>query len=176
MKSLVIAEKPSVGRDIARVLHCSKNIPGALEGEKYIVTWALGHLVTLADPEEYDKKYSKWDMETLPMMPEKMQLVVIRQTAKQYGLVKKQLFRKDVNQIIIATDAGREGELVARWILEKSECRKPIKRLWISSVTDKAIAKALQTCVTAEHTTIFTMRQKPGQKRTGWSVSTLPEQ
>ena len=109
MKSLVIAEKPSVGRDIARVLHCSKNIPGALEGDKYIVTWALGHLVTLADPEEYDKKYSKWDMETLPMMPEKMQLVVIRQTAKQYGLVKKQLFRKDVNQIIIATDAGREG-------------------------------------------------------------------
>lgn len=139
MKSLVIAEKPSVGRDIARVLHCNKNIPGALEGDKYIVTWALGHLVTLADPEEYDKKYSKWDMETLPMMPEKMQLVVIRQTAKQYGLVKKQLFRKDVNQIIIATDAGREGELVARWILEKSECRKPIKRLWISSVTDKAI-------------------------------------
>ena len=139
MKSLVIAEKPSVGRDIARVLHCSKNIPGALEGDKYIVTWALGHLVTLADPEEYDKKYSKWDMETLPMMPEKMQLVVIRQTAKQYGLVKKQLFRKDVNQIIIATDAGREGELVARWILEKSECKKPIKRLWISSVTDKAI-------------------------------------
>lgn len=139
MKSLVIAEKPSVGRDIARVLHCSKNIPGALEGDKYIVTWALGHLVTLADPEEYDKKYSKWDMETLPMMPEKMQLVVIRQTAKQYGLVKKQLFRKEVNQIIIATDAGREGELVARWILEKSECKKPIKRLWISSVTDKAI-------------------------------------
>ena len=87
----MIAEKPSVGRDIARVLHCSKNIPGALEGDKYIVTWALGHLVTLADPEEYDKKYSKWDMETLPMMPEKMQLVVIRQTAKQYGLVKKQL-------------------------------------------------------------------------------------
>ena len=162
MKSLVIAEKPSVGRDIARVLHCSKNIPGALEGDKYIVTWALGHLVTLADPEEYDKKYSKWDMETLPMMPEKMQLVVIRQTAKQYGLVKKQLFRKDVNQIIIATDAGREGELVARWILEKSECKKPIKRLWISSVT-------------AERTTIFTMRQKPGQKRTGWSASTLPE-
>lgn len=88
MKSLVIAEKPSVARDIARVLHCSKNIPGALEGDKYIVTWALGHLVTLADPEEYDKKYSKWDMETLPDVPKKMQLVVIRQTAKQYGLVK----------------------------------------------------------------------------------------
>ena len=139
MKALVIAEKPSVARDIARVLHCEKKLDGGMEGKDYVVTWALGHLVTLADPEEYDKKYSKWDMETLPMMPEKMQLVVIRQTAKQYGLVKKQLFRKDVNQIIIATDAGREGELVARWILEKSECKKPIKRLWISSVTDKAI-------------------------------------
>lgn len=139
MKSLVIAEKPSVGRDIARVLHCSKTSGGALEGEKYIVTWALGHLVTLADPEEYDKKYQKWDMNTLPMMPEKMQLVVIRQTAKQYQTVKTQLYRKDVGEIIIATDAGREGELVARWILEKANCRKPIKRLWISSVTDKAI-------------------------------------
>lgn len=139
MKALVIAEKPSVARDIARVLHCSKNIPGAMEGQNYIVTWALGHLVTLADPEEYDKKYVKWDMEMLPMMPPKMKLVVIKQTAKQYGLVKTQLYRKDVNQVIIATDAGREGELVARWILAKSECRKPIKRLWISSVTDKAI-------------------------------------
>ena len=139
MKALVIAEKPSVARDIARVLHCTKNIPGAIEGQKYVVTWALGHLVTLADPEEYDKKYIKWDMETLPMMPEKMRLVVIKQTAKQYGLVKTQLYRKDVDQIIIATDAGREGELVARWILEKADCRKPIKRLWISSVTDKAI-------------------------------------
>ena len=139
MKALVLAEKPSVARDIARVLHCTRNLSGAMEGDKYIVTWALGHLVTLADPEEYDKKYVKWDMETLPMMPEKMQLVVIRQTAKQFSLVKTQLFRKDVNSIIIATDAGREGELVARWILDKAGCRKPVKRLWISSVTDKAI-------------------------------------
>lgn len=144
MKALVLAEKPSVARDIARVLHCTRNISGAIEGEKYIVTWALGHLVTLADPEEYDKKYVKWDMETLPMMPEEMQLVVIKQTAKQYGLVKTQLFRKDVNGVIIATDAGREGELVARWILEKSGCRKPVRRLWISSVTDKAIREGFE--------------------------------
>lgn len=136
---LVIAEKPSVARDIARVLHCSQNIGGALEGKEYVVTWALGHLVTLADPEEYDKKYEKWEMGTLPMMPEEMKLVVIRQTGKQYQAVKNQLFRKDVGDIIIATDAGREGELVARWILDKSGCRKPIRRLWISSVTDKAI-------------------------------------
>ena len=139
MKSLVIAEKPSVARDIARVLHCSQKGNGCLEGKEYVVTWALGHLVTLADLEEYDKKYMKWEMNTLPMMPEHMKLVVIRQTAKQYNAVKTQLFRKDVGDIIIATDAGREGELVARWILDKSGCRKPIRRLWISSVTDKAI-------------------------------------
>ena len=139
MKSLVLAEKPSVARDIARVLGCSKKLNGAIEGNRYVVTWALGHLVTLADPEEYDKKYKEWKLEDLPMMPKKMELVAIKQTAKQYHAVKTQLYRKDVNEIIIATDAGREGELVARWILEKSVCRKPIKRLWISSVTDKAI-------------------------------------
>lgn len=139
MKSLVIAEKPSVGRDIAKVLKCSKNIDGAIEGEKYIVTWALGHLVTLADPEAYDEKYKEWKMEHLPMLPKKFELVVMKQTSKQYKAVKTQIHRKDVSNIIIATDAGREGELVARWILEKSNNNKPIKRLWISSVTDKAI-------------------------------------
>lgn len=141
MKSLVLAEKPSVARDIARVLHCSQKGGGCLEGSRYVVTWALGHLVTLADPEEYDKKYIKWDMETLPMMPERMKLTVIRQTSGQYQNVKTQLFRKDISEVIIATDAGREGELVARWILEKSGCRKPVRRLWISSVTDKAITE-----------------------------------
>lgn len=144
MKSLIIAEKPSVARDIARVLGCSQKQNGALEGKKYVVTWALGHLVTLADPEEYDKKYEKWEMATLPMMPEHMKLVVIRQTAKQYNAVKTQLYRKDIEEVIIATDAGREGELVARWILEKSQCHKPIKRLWISSVTDKAISEGFR--------------------------------
>ena len=143
MKSVVLAEKPSVARDIARVLNCGKKLNGALEGNQYVVTWALGHLVTLADPEEYDKKYKEWKIEDLPLMPKKMELVVIKQTAKQYQAVKAQLFRKDVNEIIIATDAGREGELVARWILEKSHCRKPVKRLWISSVTDKAIKEGL---------------------------------
>ncbi|TJX15233.1 DNA topoisomerase III [Tissierella creatinini] len=139
MKKLVLAEKPSVARDIARVLNCSKNGNGFIEGEKYIVTWALGHLVTLADPEEYSEKYKTWSMEDLPMLPDQMKLVIIRQSGKQYNAVKTQLHRKDVNEIIIATDAGREGELVARWIIEKSNVKKPIKRLWISSVTDKAI-------------------------------------
>ena len=139
MKSLVIAEKPSVARDIARVLGANQKNGGVLEGKKYVVTWALGHLVALADPEEYDKKYEKWEIATLPMLPKDMKLVVIRQTGKQFSIVKAQLFRKDIEEIIIATDAGREGELVARWILEKAGCHKSIKRLWISSVTDKAI-------------------------------------
>ena len=139
MKALVIAEKPSVARDIARVLHCEKKLDGGMEGKDYVVTWALGHLVTLADPEAYDKKYMKWEMETLPMMPDKMKLIVIPQTGKQFRAVKALLFRKDIDHVVIATDAGREGELVARWILEMAGCHKPVKRLWISSVTDKAI-------------------------------------
>ena len=139
MKSLVIAEKPSVGKDIARVLGCRKSADGCLEGDKYIVTWAFGHLVELAAPEEYDKKYKDWNMADLPMMPEPFKLEVIGKTAKQFGVVKRQLFRNDVKDIVIATDAGREGELVVRFILMKAGCRKPLKRLWISSVTDRAI-------------------------------------
>lgn len=138
-KSVVIAEKPSVARDIARVLKCDKKGNGYLEGSKYILTWALGHLVTLADPESYDVKYKKWNLEDLPMLPERLKLTVIKQTGKQFNAVKSQLLRKDVNEIIVATDAGREGELVARWIIDKVRINKPIKRLWISSVTDKAI-------------------------------------
>ena len=139
MKSLVIAEKPSVARDIARVLKCTKKGNGLLEGERYIVTWGLGHLVTLADPEDYDKRYKEWKLEHLPIMPEHFRLEVIKQTSKQYQAVKTQIHRKEVNEIIIATDAGREGELVARLILKKAGNQKPLRRLWISSVTDKAI-------------------------------------
>jgi len=138
-KIVVLAEKPSVGRDLARVLNCNTKGNGYLEGPKYIVTWALGHLVTLSDPEAYDEKYKAWRLEDLPMLPKELKLVVIKQTGKQFHAVKEQLSRKDVNEVVIATDAGREGELVARWILEKAHINKPVKRLWISSVTDKAI-------------------------------------
>ena len=144
MKTLVIAEKPSVARDIARVLNCTKKLPGALEGNKYIITWALGHLVTLANPDTYNTKYKTWNIADLPMLPKKWELIVIPQTAKQYNLVKTQMYRKDIADIIIATDAGREGELVARWILEKANIHKPLFRLWISSVTDKAICDGFQ--------------------------------
>lgn len=138
-KILVMAEKPSVGRDLAKVLNCNQKGNGCLMGSKYIVTWALGHLVTLADPETYGEKYKNWRMEDLPMLPKKMELVVIKQTSKQFSAVKALLRRPDVEELIIATDAGREGELVARWIIEKAGFRKPIKRLWISSQTNKAI-------------------------------------
>ncbi|MDY5497904.1 MAG: DNA topoisomerase III [Anaerobutyricum sp.] len=139
MKKLVIAEKPSVGRDIARVLGCKQQGKKYMEGKDYVVTWGLGHLVTLADPEDYDKNLKTWRMEDLPMMPERFKLVVIPQTRGQFQAVKSLIERKDVGEIIIATDAGREGELVARWILLKAGNKKPLKRLWISSVTDKAI-------------------------------------
>ena len=138
-KTIVLAEKPSVGRDLAKVLKCTQNKGSYIEGPKYVVTWAMGHLVGLMDPEGYDKKYKDWNMETLPMLPKHMKLTVLKKTGKQYNEVKKQLLREDINDIIIATDAGREGELVARWILEKTGVKKPIKRLWISSQTEKAI-------------------------------------
>ncbi|MGY0692093.1 DNA topoisomerase III [Virgibacillus sp. FSP13] len=138
-KTVVLAEKPSVGRDIARVLHCTKKGNGYMEGSTHIVTWALGHLVTLADPEVYDDKYKTWKLDDLPMLPNHLKLVVMKKTGKQFNAVKTQMTRKDVGEIVIATDAGREGELVARWIIEKARVNKPVKRLWISSVTDKAI-------------------------------------
>ena len=138
-KTLVLAEKPSVGRDIARVLECKNDKNGYIEGSKYIVTWALGHLVTLADPENYDQKYKAWNIDELPILPNHLKTVVIKKTSKQFNTVKSQINRDDVGKIVIATDAGREGELVARWILQKCNTNKPLKRLWISSSTDKAI-------------------------------------
>lgn len=138
-KALVLAEKPSVGRDLARVLGCKQKGNGFFEGPKHIVTWALGHLVTLADPEAYADRYKSWRLEDLPLLPEPLKLVVIKQSGRQYNIVKEQMNRKDVGEIVIATDAGREGELVARWIIDKAHIHKPLKRLWISSVTDKAI-------------------------------------
>jgi DNA topoisomerase-3 len=143
-KTLVLAEKPSVAKDIARVLQCTQNNNGYIQGSRYIVTWALGHLVTLADPEVYDAKYKTWKLEDLPMLPKRMELVVIKETARQFGIVRSLLHREDVSDLVIATDSGREGELVARWIIEKAGFKKPIKRLWISSQTDKAIREGFQ--------------------------------
>jgi len=139
MKSLVLCEKPSVAREIARVLGCNKTSKSYIESDKYIVTWALGHLIELKIPEHYDPKYKNWNLDDLPIIPEKMDLKVMKQTSHQYKAIEQLAKRKDVHECIIATDAGREGELVARWILDKIRFQKPMKRLWISSQTDKAI-------------------------------------
>ena len=143
-KTLVLAEKPSVGREIGRVLGCRRGGDGFLEGDRYVVTWALGHLVELAAPEVYDKAWEKWDMLTLPMLPEHMKTVVIKETTRQYKAVANLMKRGDIADLVIATDSGREGELVARWIMEKAGWKKPAKRLWISSQTDKAIREGFQ--------------------------------
>ena len=144
MKSLILAEKPSVGRDIANALNLQQKSNGYIEGKQYIVTWALGHLVTNATPEQYKPSYKEWNLEDLPIIPKKMKTVVISKTNRQFKIVKSLILDKNVKEIIIATDAGREGELVARLILDKVGNKKPIKRLWISSVTKKAIQEGFK--------------------------------
>ena len=144
MKKLVIAEKPSVARDIAKVLGAKTKGEGCLEGNGYIVTWAIGHLVALCDPEEYDIKYKRWDMRTLPLLPEEMKLKPIKKTYQQYRIIKNLLADPSVTSVICATDAGREGELIFRYIYNLARCNKPIQRLWISSLTDEAIREGFQ--------------------------------
>ena len=143
-KIVVVAEKPSVGRDIARVIGCRTSGDGCLIGDKYIVTWAVGHLVTLQEPDEMDPALKKWSFSTLPILPEEIPLKVISATKSQYSKVKKLICDKDTDSLICATDAGREGELIFRYIYEKSGCKKPFDRLWISSMTDEAIREGFQ--------------------------------
>jgi len=144
MKALVLAEKPSVAKEIARVLGCTQKHKSHIEGQQYVVTWALGHLVTLAEPEDYDPQYKTWRLEDLPILPERMKLKVIKETSHQFRAIERLSKRQDLGELIIATDAGREGELVARWIMEKIRWKKPFKRLWISSQTDKAIQEGFR--------------------------------
>lgn len=144
-KILVIAEKPSVGRDIAKVLGCKGKGDGCIIGNSYIVTWAIGHLITLLEPEEYDIKYKRWAYETLPIIPKEMKIKPIRQTKKQFDIVKKLMNAKEIDSLICATDSGREGELIFRYIYEAAKCKKSFKRLWISSMTDAAIKKGFET-------------------------------
>ena len=139
MKTLILAEKPSVGREIARVLKCGKKTKSFIEGDKYIVSWAMGHLVELADPGVHDPVYKEWKLEHLPIIPERMRHKIIGRTSGQFRTIKSLMHRKDVNNLIVATDAGREGELVARWIMRLGGYKGPFQRLWISSQTDKAI-------------------------------------
>ena len=140
---LIVSEKPSVARDIARVVGCNKKDEGFLESDKYIVSWALGHLVALCEPEDYDISYKKWSMDNLPIMPENMRLKAIKKTSKQLTVLKKLMNSRDTDYIICATDSGREGELIFRYIYQFVKCNKPFKRLWISSMTDEAIKEGL---------------------------------
>lgn len=139
MKTLVLAEKPSVAKEIARVMGSRDKQKSYFEGPKYIVTWALGHLVGLAEPEDYDHKYATWNLEDLPILPGSMKLKVLRETSHQFKAVQQLMRRGDVGELVVATDAAREGELLARWIIDMVKWTKPFKRLWISSQTDKAI-------------------------------------
>jgi DNA topoisomerase-3 len=145
MKSIVLAEKPSVGRELAQVLGCGKKAKGYAEGDAYIVTWAMGHLVELADPQTYDERYKRWSLHYLPMLPERMKHRVIPRTSHQFRIIQSLFRRGDVNNLIIATDAGREGELVARWIMRLGGWKGPYQRLWISSQTESAIRDGFRT-------------------------------
>lgn len=168
-KTLVLAEKPSVARELARVLGCKQKGDGCLSGGNYIVTWALGHLVTLADPEAYGNQYQAWRLEDLPMLPKKMQLVVIKQTSKQFRAVSSLMRRSDITDLVIATDAGREGELVARWIMQKAGWKGKTKRLWISSQTDKAIREGFAHLKPAsEYDSLY--RAAQGRAEADWLI------
>lgn len=138
-KILVIAEKPSVGRDIAKVLKCTKKENGYLTSDSYIVSWAIGHLVTLSEPEDYNENLGRWTFNTLPIIPDTIKLKPIKNTKDQLNILYKLMNSEDVSSLICATDSGREGELIFRYIYEITKCNKPFKRLWISSMTDKAI-------------------------------------
>src|ERR1700686_4243228 len=141
----VLAEKPSVARDIARVLGATKQGQGYLHGNGYVVTWAIGHLVALAQPHEIQPEWKRWSRNTLPMLPREWPLVVYEKTKDQFEVVRKILTSGRVARIVCATDAGREGELIFRYIYEAAGCRKPVSRLWISSLTPDAIRKGFDT-------------------------------
>lgn len=141
---LVLAEKPSVAMSIAKVIGANKRCDGYMEGGGYLVSWCIGHLVELAEPEEYDESYGKWSLEALPIVPEKWRYKVSATTKKQFGIIKKLMEREDVTSLVCATDAGREGELIFRLVYHQAECRKLFERLWISSMEDVAIKEGFE--------------------------------
>ena len=144
MTVVVVAEKLSVARDIAQVVGARTGAQGWLQGNGYVITWAIGHLVGLAQPHEIDPAWKAWRAESLPMLPEKWPLAVLDSTKAQFRTVKKLISAREVEYVVCATDAGREGELIFRFIYEAAGCRKPVRRLWISSLTPGAIKAGLQ--------------------------------
>ena len=142
--NLVVTEKPSVAQSIARVIGAGERKDGYMEGNGYLVSWCIGHLVELAQPESYGEQWKKWTYESLPMIPEEWQTEVKSGTAAQYKVLKGLMHREDVTAVICGTDAGREGELIFRLVYEMAGCDKPMKRLWISSMEESAIREGFE--------------------------------
>src|ERR1017187_7709938 len=163
-KTLVIAEKPSVGQDLARVLQGPfKKNEGWLEGPEHVITWAVGHLVQLAEPDEYDPKFKRWRMDDLPIVPERFKLVVRdERSRKQMSVVTKQLGREDIDEVVNACDAGREGELIFAYLYEKAKGKKPVSRLWLNSMTNAAMKEAFTSLRPAED---FARLEQPARSR-----------
>ena len=151
MVQLVIAEKPSVAASLAKVLGVSKKKDGFWEGENELISWCVGHLVELASADSYDPRYSKWEREDLPILPAVWQYTIAPDTKKQFDTLQKLMHREDVECIVNACDAGREGELIFRLVYRQSGCNKPVKRLWISSMEDEAIRKGWDHLLAGEH-------------------------
>ncbi|MEM8933963.1 MAG: DNA topoisomerase, partial [Acidobacteriota bacterium] len=141
MNTVVIAEKPSVARDIAKVLGARRRAEGYLHGDGWVVTWAVGHLVALAEPHQIDPRWKRWQRATLPILPNEWPLVVLERTRDQFALIRRMLASPKIGEVVCATDAGREGELIFRYAYEAADCRKPVRRLWISSLTPAAIRR-----------------------------------
>lgn len=141
---LVLAEKPSVAMSLSKVIGANQRGDGYMEGNGYLVSWCVGHLVELSQPEAYDEKYAKWRYDDLPILPDHWRYQVSASTKKQFGILKKLMQRKDVESLICATDAGREGELIFRLVYHQCGCKKPVERLWISSMEDSAIREGFQ--------------------------------
>ena len=151
MKKLIVAEKPSVGRDIARVLGAKEKGDGYLYGDDYVITWAVGHLVSLCEPGEFNEAWKKWNMHQLPMLPDSIPLKVLPATRSQFATVQKLMNSQKISSIICATDSAREGELIFRYIYRMAKCTKPVERLWISSMTDAAILQGFAELKPASH-------------------------
>ena len=174
---MIITEKPSVARTISKALGATARRDGYLEGGGYLVSWCVGHLVELAPPGTYDPRFDRWDRADLPILPERWQYLVSSSTKKQFEILCKLMHRADVDRIVCATDAGREGELIFRLVYQECGCRKPVSRLWISSMEDAAIRAGFANLKpSTEYDALYkaALCRERGSVPTGWSASTRP--
>ena len=169
---LVIAEKPSVARSIAAVIGATEKQTGYWQGGGYFVSWCIGHLVSFAEAGQYDEKYCKWKYEDLPILPQPWKFIVPDEKKQQFEIVRSLLNRPDVDSVTAATDAGREGELIFRFVYQMADCTKPVKRLWISSMEDAAIREGFANLYRIRTTMLCTDRPSAVQRRIGWWAST----